>query len=509
VGHGRRATALRASALAFAALGAACAGGDDGAEPSQAGATEATAARESTATTTATDVTEMTAASVVTAADTTATSATAVAGGATHPLVVDTDLSSDDLIAILLLLADQRVDVRGITVSGTGEVTCPRGATVARGLLAAVDRSDVPVACGRTTPLAGDHVFPDEWRVAADNASGLLLEDVPAPPDEQDAVTLMTDAIEGSAIPATVLTLGPLTNVAEAFAATPALVGDVAGVVVMGGAVGVPGNVQPDGAPEPLPVEWNLYIDPAAAAAVVSSGAPVTLVGLDATNAVPVRPDLVHVVAANEGRKEATYVRQVLELRAPPYLWDTLAATAVTDPDVVPRHAATIAVVTEGGDAGRTVERGDGASILVADPPDADTVVEHLVRTVGGVPAGEALAAPEVVADMTVSFDGTNCVYAGPESVPAGLARVIVPSAAAPPLVIVAHLVGGATVDDALAWVRTHADEEPPMVDDVTLIGEGGLASPALVELSEGTVGLVCGLAPDDLRRGAELHVTG
>jgi inosine-uridine nucleoside N-ribohydrolase len=491
-----------AAVVASATLAAACASDDGGGDAPGANATVAPEVRDMAAE-------DVTTTDVTAAATTDVTSdATAATGDAALPIVVDTDLAPDDLVAIFLLLADPRVDVRAITVSGTGEVTCPRGATVARGLLARLDRSDIPVACGGSTPLAGDRAFPDEWRASADNGSGLLLEVVAAPPDEQDAVTLLTDAIEDSPEPITLLTLGPLTNVAEAFAATSGLADRVAEVVVMGGAVGVPGNVQLDGAAEPLAAEWNMYVDPAAAAAVVASGAAVTLVALDATNAVPVPADLAHVVAANERTKEATYTRQLLEMRPPPYLWDPLAAIAVTDPGLVPRHDATIAVVTEGDDAGRTVERADGASVLLADPPDAEAVVEHLVRTLGGVPAGEPLATPEIVADVTVTFDGTSCIYEGPISVPAGLVRVTVPDDAAPFAVILAHLVEGATLDDTLAWVRGHPEEEPPMVDDVDVLGEEALPSPAIVELTAGSVGVVCAVSPDDIRAAAELIVT-
>jgi len=413
------------------------------------------------------------------------------------PLVVDTDLASDDLIALTYLLSDPTVDLLAVTVSGTGEVTCPRGVEVAGGLLAKFGRPDVPVACGRSTPLAGDRVFPQEWRTGADAAYGLTLPSPGPSTGASDAVALLGSAVAKASEPVTLLALGPLTNVAMAFAAEPTLARDLAGIVIMGGAVDVPGNVQLDGASAPLAAEWNLYIDPAATVAVVASGAHVTLVGLDATSAVPVTSEFVDRLSANDVDDATALVTELLTARAPAYLWDPLAAIAAAHPSMVPTAERTISVVTEGADSGRTIDRSDGAVVSVASPPDAAAVLDHLLRTLAGVAADTPLVTPTTVApvgEATVSYDGTACTYDGPTSVPVGTLQVTVEPGPVPYVAIVAHIAEGATIDEALAWQAAHPGEQPPMVDVATAIGEAGLPSPAHVELLAGQNGVVCGL---------------
>ncbi|MGD9701853.1 MAG: nucleoside hydrolase [Acidimicrobiia bacterium] len=427
-------------------------------------------------------------------------------------MVVDTDLASDDVVALFYLVSDPRVDLRAVTVSGTGEVTCPRGAAVARGLLTSMGKGDVPVACGQSAPLSGDRVFPAEWRTAADNAYGLVLPIVAAPADEQDAVELLIGSISAAEAPVTLLTLGPLTNVAQALAEEPDLVDDLASVVVMGGAVDVPGNVQPEGAAAPLAAEWNLYIDPAASAAVVDSGAPVTLVSLDATNQVPVTEGLIDRLAANDRTDATSHVLDILSSRTPPYLWDPLAAIAATDPVLVPSHEVTIAVTIDGDDAGRTVEQPGGSAVLVADPPDVDTVLDHLLRTLAGMAEDEPLTPPTtipIVGNATVGFDGATCTYDGPTSLPPGSLVVTATPGPVPYYALVAHLVEGATIEDAVAWAAEHPDEQPPMIDRIDAVGEDAMPSPATIELMTGTSAVVCGTTEGALALGATVTVGG
>ena len=68
--------------------------------------------------------------------DTTEAAPAGGVAGAAAPVVVDTDLAVDDLVALAFLLSSTEADVRAVTVSGTGEVRCPQGLVVIRSLLA-------------------------------------------------------------------------------------------------------------------------------------------------------------------------------------------------------------------------------------------------------------------------------------------------------------------------------------------------------------------------------------
>jgi pyrimidine-specific ribonucleoside hydrolase len=142
-----------------------------------------------------------------------------------QPLIVDTDMAVDDWLAILYLLGRSDVDVRAITVTGAGEAHCAPGVRNALDLLALAGRPEIPVACGREMPLAGDHVFPTSWRERVDNLAGLSLPHNPHPPAGEWAVDLLTRVVRASPHKVGLLALGPLTNVAQALQADPELAG--------------------------------------------------------------------------------------------------------------------------------------------------------------------------------------------------------------------------------------------------------------------------------------------
>ena len=96
--------------------------------------------------------------------------------------MIDTDMAGDDWLAILYLLSRPEVEVEGITVTGTGEAHCEPGVGHALELVALAGEPDIPVACGRETPLSGD-TFPDEWREGVDALLGHdLPDDLNSPP---------------------------------------------------------------------------------------------------------------------------------------------------------------------------------------------------------------------------------------------------------------------------------------------------------------------------------------
>jgi pyrimidine-specific ribonucleoside hydrolase len=283
-------------------------------------------------------------------------------------VIVDVDMAHDDMFALLLLLNHPQVNVRAVTVVGTGEAHCEAGVRNARGLLELSGNPDIPVACGRETPLAGDHEFPASWRADADSAYGVALPDVEEG-DYQSALELITSVIESSSEPITIFAVGPLTNIAELLEQNPALTENIGSIYIMGGAIEAPGNV---GIDDPV-AEWNIYIDPYAANIVLRSGAAVTLVPLDATQYVPVTRGFYGQLGMIKQTPEASFVYDMLGANlgfidsGGFQFWDSLTAAIVTDVSLATFETRNILVEeAEGVESGviRTTE--DGVAVQVA-----------------------------------------------------------------------------------------------------------------------------------------------
>jgi inosine-uridine nucleoside N-ribohydrolase len=197
------------------------------------------------------------------------------------PLLVDCDPGQDDAIALLLALASPEIDVLGVTTVA-GNQTIEKVTMNALRVLELAGRNDVAVAAGADQPLVGELV------VAADahGETGLDGPDLPQPtgsPVEQHAVEFLAERLLASERPVTLVPLGPLTNVALLLAERPEAAERIERIVLMGGAI-AEGNMTPS-------AEFNIWIDPEAAADVFASGLDVTMVGLDVTNRAVLTPD--------------------------------------------------------------------------------------------------------------------------------------------------------------------------------------------------------------------------
>jgi len=184
------------------------------------------------------------------------------------PILLDCDPGHDDAIALLLALASDEVELRGVTTVA-GNQTLEKTTANAIRVLELVGRADVPVAAGAERPLVR------EPRVAANvhGETGLDGPDLPPPqarPEGEHAVDFLAGRIAGTTLVAT----GPLTNVALLLARHPNARPER--IVLMGGAI-AEGNVTPA-------AEFNIWGDPEAAARVFASGIDVTMVGLDVTH---------------------------------------------------------------------------------------------------------------------------------------------------------------------------------------------------------------------------------
>ncbi len=182
--------------------------------------------------------------------------------------LIDTDTASDDAVAIMMALAAADVRVLGLTTVA-GNVGLEQ-ATANALLTAEVCGSEVPVFMGAGGPLTRPHQDA-HWFHGRD---GLGDRGYPAPkrsPEREHAVEAIR-RFANEAPGLTLVTLGPLTNIALALARDPAIADKIGRCVVMGGAPCCEGNVTPA-------AEYNIWVDPEAARAVFRSKMPIEMIG--------------------------------------------------------------------------------------------------------------------------------------------------------------------------------------------------------------------------------------
>jgi purine nucleosidase len=272
-------------------------------------------------------------------------------------IILDTDLGMgkpgsdiDDGFALALALAEPEITVELVTtVNGNTDVDTATRLTLE--LLDRLDHADIPVARGASAPLVRPSprspadavpVYPpgtDDSGRTPSHAAVRIVERVMAEPGKL-----------------TIVAIGPLTNIALALALEPRVATSVVEIVVMGGVFLEQTNtaVQPG--------EFNLWVDPDAAAAVLASAAPLRFVGLDVTRKVRLTRENAATLAASGG-DFATFAAACtqdwishMERTSPGderergscALHDPLAVAVVANPELVTWRRANVAVENAG-----------------------------------------------------------------------------------------------------------------------------------------------------------------
>ncbi len=279
-------------------------------------------------------------------------------------MVMDMDTGIDDAIAIALAAGSMEVELLAITsVAGNAPVElCTRNCLLLNELLG----GDAVVAAGSDRPLVKTLLTAQEVHGAdgLGGHAGSLPEPTTSAIDEP-AFELLTRLPAEHPGEVTLVTTGPLTNIALALRTNPDAVASYARIIVMGGAFDVPGNTG-------TVAEFNVYVDPEAAALVLGSGLDITLVPLDATTgAVLTRSALTAherargLPAQRPRRDVAAILHRALDHYMDfqfdesgldgGYMHDPLAVAAALVPDILETRDLSVGVVTNGPDRGRTV----------------------------------------------------------------------------------------------------------------------------------------------------------
>jgi purine nucleosidase len=207
-----------------------------------------------------------------------------------HSIILDTDPGIDDALALFLALASPDMQLEAVTTV-SGNVHVDLTTRNALTLLELAGRGDIPVARGCDRPLVRQPVIADYVH----GRGGLGDATLPEPrlqPVASHAVDLIIKKALAAPGEITLVPIGPLTNIALAVRREPRLAQCVREVVIMGGALRVPGNVTPAS-------EFNIYADPHAAHIVLHAGWPIRLVSLDVTNQAKMQREQLRVLAAS------------------------------------------------------------------------------------------------------------------------------------------------------------------------------------------------------------------
>jgi inosine-uridine nucleoside N-ribohydrolase len=249
-------------------------------------------------------------------------------------VVIDTDPGVDDAFALLLAMRSPELKIEGITaVAGNVplELTLPN----ALRMVEIAGRTDIPVAAGAKAPLMR-RLVTATYAHGENGLGGAAFPEPTTKPVAEPAAELIRSVVRKYPNDVTLITVGPLTNVAAALNSDPGLARLVRGVTMMGGSLSG-GNITPA-------AEFNVYVDPEAARIVFQSGIPVTMVGLDVTRRTSLTDEHVRVLEAAQNpvsQAAAKIARHAIDhnreqgFLVGPNMHDSLAVAAFLDPSIL------------------------------------------------------------------------------------------------------------------------------------------------------------------------------
>lgn len=264
-------------------------------------------------------------------------------------IILDCDPGHDDAVALLLAHGNPEIDMVGVTTV-VGNATIDHTTYNALSIARVAGIIGVPFARGAARPL----VRQVETAESIHGESGLDGPTLPEPQidlDPRPAAQFIIDTIMAAAPgEITLVATGALTNLALAARLDPRIVPRVREVVLMGGGAHV-GNWSPV-------AEFNIVIDPEAAAIVFNEPWPVTMIGLDLTHQALATPDVIAAIQA-VGTGPARFVDELMVFFAHSYkdaqgfdhppVHDPCAVAYVIDPTLMRTVRAPIDIELSGG----------------------------------------------------------------------------------------------------------------------------------------------------------------
>lgn len=300
-------------------------------------------------------------------------------------IIIDTDPGIDDAMAIHLAFADKRLDVLGLTTI-FGNVWVEQAT---RNALYLAEQAHYPLAVaeGAKTPLGITPNAPSHHVHGAEGFGDLTAVNPKGKADPRPAHQYISETCRAHPGEVVLCPVGPLTNIALLLDHDPEIVSFVKKVVIMGGAVHVPGNVTKY-------AEANIWNDPHAADKVFSADWDVDLIGLDITQSIKCTPDDFKALA-KASPSIGKFINEIADFYIKFYqtvvgefvclMHDPTAVLAITDRDFIGFEQIPLKVITEGEAIGQTIPDPDNGrrAINVAVSSDNAKIVKTFLDICG------------------------------------------------------------------------------------------------------------------------------
>ena len=277
-----------------------------------------------------------------------------------RPMIIDTDGGVDDALAIIMALNCEQIDLKAVTVLA-GNIDVHQAANNVLRVIDIVKPQQSPlVAKGCEKPLlrppfnaAGIHGADGlgELHQFKNDDGSPRYPQLTVEPSSEYAIDVLLKAAQEYGSDLTIVALGPLTNIATALQRDRTTMQKVGRIVIMGGAVKVPGNIS-------SAAEFNFFVDPDAAQMVMESGIPLTLVGLDVAMKAPLPRQDVEDYVQKHPSTVAQFIADCTGIYMAfyrdnegfhgCYLHDPLAVGVAIDPSLVATESVYMVVETEG-----------------------------------------------------------------------------------------------------------------------------------------------------------------
>ncbi|MCL5011245.1 MAG: nucleoside hydrolase [Patescibacteria group bacterium] len=303
-----------------------------------------------------------------------------------NKIIIDTDPGHDDAMALLMLFAVPQIEILAITTVA-GNSTIENTTRNAKYILNLAKKEHIPLYAGASKPIERDLIKANVHGISGLDGSG--AESLPLEPTIDEASDKIIEIVKQDPKEITLLTLGPLTNIAKAFLKDPSLPKMIKQVIIMGGAITVPGNKN-------RVAEFNFFVDPEAAKIIFDSEVEKVLIPLDACNDIILPENAIReigqsgLIGKTLSKMLIPYIENLKKFDgiAGALMYDPLAAYYLINPDAFQLEEMDIKIETNGeytfgmSVAERRIAASKNPNVKVAVKIDGQKFIEDFINLI-------------------------------------------------------------------------------------------------------------------------------